>query len=530
MERIGDYGLMISNNNRNLILGGVNEMEPKENSLYLGECLDLLTYWYNNGYRGFIDLIYIDPPFNSNRDYNVLFDSKLSEDAFKDTWSNITYLDELESISNISPNLYSFLKLLENTGMPKTYISYLTKMTIRCWYMREMLKETGSFYYHCDPTMSHYIKIILDYLYTSKNFKNEIIWKRSPNTGSLKTSSNMIPKNHDIIFWYTKTSDYTFHKIIIPYPKDELEWRFPYNDLDGKGPYHWNTLTTVSEKKIQQLRKDNELKESNNPLAKHPYSYKVYLNKTKGGIAVSSIWDDINAIHGSSKEYGGYPTQKPEKLLERIIKSTTNEGDLVADFFMGGGTTIISAENLDRKWIGCDINIRAIYIVKDRIEKSKKVLKDNFYIFGIPRSAKELRKLVDDGILGDSKDSHISLQNVTIKFYLKGVVGNEKAGPDGSIDGKFTFKFKKKIRIGIVQITSSATKNHFNSFGSVLLKGAGEIGVYITFEDKVTSGMRRDAKSYGKLGGIDRLQILTFENLIDKDIQYEIPYDIPLPT
>jgi len=456
-------------------------MNGYENSLHLADCLDLLREWYSKGQTNFIDLIYIDPPFNSNRNYNVLFDSKLSEEAFRDTWSSVSYLDELEGIASMSPNLYNFLKMLETTGLPKSYISYLTKMSIRCWYMREMLKETGSFYFHCDPTMSHYIKIMLDYIFGIGNFRNEIIWCY---TGPSNTKLNF-PKKHDNILRYTKTNAIKFNCDSVRIPKKQKNFN-----------------------KVFKKRSQEEINAD-----------------FEAGKLVEDYWIDIPHLT-VTKERLGYPTQKPEKLLERIILASSNEGDLVADFFIGGGTTPAVAIKNNRKFLGIDINSRAIQITQERIEKLYMIVKKDFFIYGIPRSAAELRKMVLDNIYGKDKNSRFALEEVTVKHYLNNVVGNEKKVGDHSIDGYFIFTYNGKQRTGLVQVTSGAGIGHFKAFCSEVGKGTGEMGVYISFQDRITSGMIREAKVYGKIGNVDKIQILPFEELIDKGKQFEIPEDI----
>jgi site-specific DNA-methyltransferase (adenine-specific) len=398
-------------NMRKLINGKI-----EKTSIYLADCLDILRDWYAKGRMEFIDLIYIDPPFNSKRNYNVLFDSELSEEGFKDTWSNVAYLEELEEVATISPNLYNFLKLLDSTGMPKSHISYLTMMAIRCWYMKQMLKDTGSFYFHCDPTMSHYVKIVLDYIFENKNFRNEIVWwyntQGKPKKG--------LAKKHDTIFFYTKSNKFKWNKVTIPpndikrYNKIEEGTGRRYQ-IDGKG-------------------------------------YKYYLDD---GRVCPDVWD-VPALTNKAKERLGYPTQKPEKLIERIIKASSNEGDVVCDFFMGGGTTVAVAEKLGRIALGTDINYRAVQLTKKRLEGNDGRIKKDFFIFGIPRSSKELRKLVKDGMLGREKNSRFAFEDVIVKYYLHDVVGNEKKVGDNSIDGRFSFDWNKKVHTGLVQVTTGA--------------------------------------------------------------------------
>ena len=192
---------------------------------------------------------------------------------------------------------------------------------------------------------------------------------------------------------------------------------------------------------------------------------------------------------------------------------------------MGGGTTIAVANKLNRKFIGSDINYRSLQITQKRLEDLNKQVKNDFFIYGIPRSSKELRKLVDDNVIGKEKNSKFELEDITIKYYLRdhNVIGNKKKVGDNSIDGYFMFSYNNKQRRGLVQVTAGAGINHLKSFCSEIGKGTGELGIYISFEDRITPGMRREVKSYGKLGHVDKIQILSFEDLIDNNKSFEKP-------
>ena len=492
-------------------------LNTEQNSLYLADCLDLLKTWHKNGRRKFIDLIYIDPPFNSNRNYNVIFGSEfdLSEEAFRDTWSSISYLDELEDINMISPRLFNFIKMLETTGLPKSYLSYLTKMSIRCWYMREMLKDTGSFYFHCDPTMSHYIKIILDYIFGRDNFNSEVIWRYRRWTNA----STSFKKMHDILLIYNKSKQYTFNEI-------RIEATGSQGEAVKKG-YNVNKVPYKGKKVLQLLVYDKDKVDELVRLGKidlKKYGNIIYRD---GKTEINDVWD-ISILHSQAKERLGYPTQKPEKLLERIILASSNEGDMVADFFLGGGTTIAVADRLNRKWIGVDINLRAIQLTQGRLEKVKKIVKKDYIIEGIPNSAKALREMVDQNILGEDKNSKFALEDITVKYYLHDVVGNEVKVGDGSIDGRFGFDYKGKKRTGLVQVTAGANINHFSSFCLAVKSDEenADLGVYISFEDRIPKSWYIKAKHQGKIGNVDRVQILTFEELIDNRKQFEKPSEV----
>jgi len=449
--------------------------ELQNKSLNLADCLDILVELYKSGKREFIDLIYIDPPFNSNRNYNVLFEEgELSEKAFVDTWSRVAYHDQLDMISKISPDLYKFLVSLEKTSIQRSYITYLTVMGIRVYLMREMLKPTGSFYYHCDPTASHYVKMMLDMIFGMDNFINELVWCYEKS----RPASRKFKECHDNILYYCK--EYNKYKHNVQY-------------IPRKGQTELTAREGVS-----------------------------YLGK------ICPDWfEDIPsfATAMTAKERLGYPTQKPEKLMERIISSGSNPGDLVVDFYLGGGTTIAVAEKLDRQWIGVDINPRAIEISEQRVKDLGKQLKKDFIVSGIPKSSKELRKLIEDNIYGKDKNSKFALEDIVCKYYLKNVVGNEKKVGDDSIDGRFTFDFKNEKHSGIVQVTTSGNKTHLKNSCAVMDLEGHSMLVYVTFEDKITDPLIDLAKRYKKIGGVDRVQLLSLEDLIDKGKQFDLPKD-----
>jgi site-specific DNA-methyltransferase (adenine-specific) len=327
--------------------------------LYLGDCLNIL--------RGYIkdesvDLIYIDPPFNSKRNYNIFFDDKeihTQRVAFEDTWSykNVSEsLLELQTVKN--EKLHILLKAYQEVA-PLVF-PYLVMMTLRILELHRVLKPTGSFYLHCDPTASHYLKTICDTIFGSKNIINEIVWCYE--TGG-RAKSNF-PRKHDIIFWYGKTKDYRFFYDAVALPRDTSTMHEPILiDEEGR-PYQRNI-------------KNNK-------------EYRYYLDK---GTLPNDWWIDIQALNPSAKERLGYPTQKPRALLERIIAASSNEGDLILDGFCGCGTTIDAAESLKRQWVGIDISPIAIALMKRRLQDSYKTELSKFTVRGIPEDKISAEKL-----------------------------------------------------------------------------------------------------------------------------------------
>ncbi|MBD3307935.1 site-specific DNA-methyltransferase, partial [candidate division KSB3 bacterium] len=206
------------------------------NRLYFGDNLVILKQLYAEHPHGFIDLIYIDPPFNSKRNYNILYedvdmtDTKAQKEAFADTWSQISYLDTLREIQDIDLALYQVLTVLEKTSLPKGAVSYLCTMAIRIWYMHKVLKETGSFYLHCDPTMSHYLKMVCDMIFDVEHFRSEITWKRT----SAHSSANRPGPVHDVILMYSKSGNYVWNKLYQPYDETYLHNFYRHTDPDGR--------------------------------------------------------------------------------------------------------------------------------------------------------------------------------------------------------------------------------------------------------------------------------------------------------
>lgn len=488
------------------------------NKLYFGDCLDILKKLYNDHPSGFIDLIYIDPPFNSKRNYNILFesadlkDTKAQKEAFADTWSNISYKDTLEELKGIDLDLFSFLESLDKIRISKSAVSYLTTMAIRIYYMHKVLKNTGSFYLHCDPTMSHYLKIICDLIFSHDNFRNEIIWKRTPFSGSSKARAKQLPREHDIILFYSKSQTTTWNTPSEPYSEEYLK-RFKWKD--ERGFYRKTLLKTYSEETLRILKEENRLID---PIKNGAmYSYKQYLNESSGQRQIGDIWIDINMINPVAKERLGYPTQKPEALLERTIQISSNEGDLVSDFFCGCGTTIAVAQRLKRKWLGVDISHLAIGLIERRLIKDYgEKIKKTYEIEGLPQdiaSAKELAKGTTHG--------RFKFQDWVIETLLGGI-HNPKKTADGGWDGHLTFEGFNKKEIALIEVKSGTTTlSQLKSFITTVNKRKGSLGVFVCFKDEITKGMLIEAKEQGYFNKdsiatiCDKIQIISVEDLMD---------------
>lgn len=289
--------------------------------------------------RGKVDLIYIDPPFDSKANYrtpitlpNASFSQRptvIEQFAYADTWEKGT-------------------------------ISYLKMIYPRLMLMKEMLSEKGSIYVHIDWHIGAYVKVVLDEIFGKENFRNEIIWKRGTVKGA-KAVGNQFARNHDMILYYSKGNDYVYHTQYLPYSEEYIKQRYTKDDNDGRGPYTDQAIGTRSEDSLIEMEKDNRIFITSTGKRRVKY----YLSEAKG-IAMDDSWNDISEVNSMAKENVGYATQKPEALLERIIKASSNEGDLVCDFFGGSGTTAAVAEKLGRRWITCDIGKPASLVMRKR--------------------------------------------------------------------------------------------------------------------------------------------------------------------
>jgi site-specific DNA-methyltransferase (adenine-specific) len=353
------------------------------NHLYFGDCLDVLRDLKENYSQPFIDLIYIDPPFNSKRNYNVLFESMDMKDAnaqkqaFADTWTNVAYMDELHMLAEMHKDLYDVLTAFSKAkSISHSAVAYLTTMTLRILYMHKLLKDTGSFYLHCDPTMSHYLKLVCDMIFGEKNFRNEITWLRSKNPKGSQFDSKKFSPDTDSILFYSKSEKSLLHIYNLKKPLTEKELEIKYDRIDelgrftdgpiirsstmGNRPnlvYEYKGYTPgnfgwrVTLEKLKEIDKTGNLGWSSTGKP-----YRKLRPSDDLGNPISCFWGDIPPINPQADEKLGYPTQKPEALMERIIKASSNEGDVVADLFCGCGTTIAIAQKLDRKWLGADIS------------------------------------------------------------------------------------------------------------------------------------------------------------------------------
>ena len=282
-----------------------------------------------------VDLIYLDPPFNSNRTYEAPIGSKAAGAAFKDAWT----LDDVDvhehgELADRNPAAHAVIEAARQAH-GKGMMAYCIMMAVRLLEMRRVLKPAGSIYLHCDPTASHYLKMLMDGIFGKANFRNEIVWERGTASGGKAGGRKFVPQ-HDTVLAYAASPDFNFNRVHTPYTDAYIKKRFKYTDEDGRR---------------YRLQVGNR---------------RQYLDQSLGK-PVADIWTDINPINPMAKEKIGYPTQKPLALLERIIRASTNEGDLVLDPFCGCATALVAADRLQRRWAGIDLSPLAVRLVNDRI-------------------------------------------------------------------------------------------------------------------------------------------------------------------
>ncbi|MGI0481416.1 DNA methyltransferase [Geminocystis sp. CENA526] len=428
--------------------------------LYYGDNLEILR---NHIDDEIIDLIYLDPPFNSQVNYNVIFNSPKGEKstaqitAFEDTWTwNIESERCIQDLKQIRGDLAELLDLLVRTLGKNSLSAYLAMMAIRLVELYRVLKPTGSLYLHCDPTASHYLKMILDIIFEPKNFRNEISWKRSQPKSQTK---NNFSNCRDVILRYTKTNNFTFHKIYGEHNQEYLDKFYRYIDENGRR-YRLGDLTNPNpdrpnltyeflgvkrvwrwtKERMEKAYQDGIIVQSKKGAVPR---LKRYLDEMQGQ-PITDNWDDIEHLHGSHKERLGYPTQKPLKLLERIISISSNENDLILDPFCGCGTAVHASEKLNRQWIGIDITHLAISLIEKRLrdafsdkylDNSEDLIKkktDFFEVEGTPNN-------LDSAIDLFNRDAYqfqwwaISLVNA------QPYQGKKKKGADSGIDGIIYF-------------------------------------------------------------------------------------------
>jgi len=469
------------------------------NTLYLGDCLNVLR---DNVPDESVDLIYNDPPFNSKRDYNIFFDDKEIQTqriAFEDTWTLKNIQDSLAELHTLKTDNLYFLLLTYQKVAPHAF-PYLTMMSLRILEMHRVLKPTGSFYLHCDPTMSHYLKTVCDVIFGAKNILNEIVWCYGER-GISKRSYN---KKHDIILFYAKINGehlFNYKDIAEPYSESTIK-KFKYTDTDGRK--FRIRGRNVPEAGVLRQKTDIPIE------LESEFTYRQYLDESDGVLARD--WFEMDFLNQAADECLGYPTQKPKALLERIIKASSNEGDTVLDGFSGCGTTVDAAEGLHRNWIGIDISPIAISLVKRRLLDTYGEHLSKFEVRGTPtdeQSAIELWKQ-NPNAFQDWWLTEFEVFSTTFgtKGADKGIDGIAQYLTDPKTQNVIRAAFQVK---GGVHIQSK----DIDALLGAMDKHKCELGVFLTIAEPTKPMLDTIASSgFIEIPGfkIPRLQILTLED------------------
>ncbi len=505
-----------------------------KNTLYYGDNLDVLRRYIQDES---VDLVYLDPPFKSDSDYNVLFAEQDGSraaaqiKAFGDMWqwdeaSAQAYQEVVETGGQVSQVLQSFRGFLGDNDM----LAYLAMMAPRLVELRRALKSTGSLYLHCDPTASHYLKLLLDAVFGPVNFRAEIVWKRTSAHSSAKRPGPV----HDVILLYSAGDRYTWNPQYQDYDDEYIEQRFRkdergrwFKDGDATGA---GTRDGETGKPWRGFNPTDKGRHWANPPAKMDEldaAGDIYWPKKEGGwprlkqyldempgVLLQDLWTDIPPINSQAKERLRYPTQKPEALLERIIESSSNEGDVVLDPFCGCGTAIAAAQKLQRSWIGIDITHLAIGLIKHRLRDTfGDDITQSYEVIGEPVS------LPDAAVLG--KDDPFQFQ-----WWALGLVGarpvEQKKGADQGIDGRLYFHDDvagAKTKQIIFSVKAGRTSvPHVRDLRGVIERENAEIGVLLSLQEP-TKPMRTEAMGAGFYESPwgtrhPRIQLLTVTDLL----------------
>ena len=453
-------------------------MRPPVNTLYYGDCLEVMSDWDDD----IADLIYLDPPFNSNARYNILFgqgnggkrrgERRAQVMAFDDTWHwDAAAVERFLQIERARENptrtlLVSLRSVLGETGM----LAYLTYMSGRLLELRRVLKPTGTIYLHCDPTAGHYLKILMDGIFGGENFLSEIVWNYGTPSGG-RVAGRRPVRAHDTLLMYAyKVQDHTFNNLYTEYTDEDTETWFRHTDDDGR-------------------RYQTRSREGN--------GNRQYPDESPG-VPMSIVWSDIRQLYAqrgwfpntrARQEDLGYPTQKPLNLLERVIRMSSNEGDVVLDPFCGCGTTVAAADNLNRKWMGIDISPFAIELIRTRRFQGSEV-----NVSGLPFDMEAARMM--------AKDRPFDFEKWVVSR-VPGLVPNAKQVGDGGIDGR-GLTLDRSSDAGRDEVLAQVKGGRFSlsqlrDFLHVVEREGAALGLFITLDPVTSRAARAEAAGAGTI-------------------------------
>ncbi|MFM6190687.1 MAG: DNA methyltransferase [Planktothrix sp.] len=529
------------------------------NQLFYGDNLTVLRKYIKDES---VDLCYIDPPFNSKRNYDQIYNNLGKEDraqaqAFIDTWTWDDHanqgLDEIFSndqghFTQQSIDLIAGLtKVLGKGGL----LAYLVSMTLRIAEIYRVLKLTGSFYLHCDQTASHYLKLLIDSIFCSQggDFKNEIIWKRKSGRGETNHKSSRFGVSTDTILFYTKSNQSCFNSQFsfeVEGYSNYVDKSFKYVDENGRR-YQADNLASpsprpnlmyeykgykppatgwaISKEKMEQWDQEGRLhfpKDTTGRIRR-----KRFLDELQGK-PIQNLWDDIQPISSQDKERLGYPTQKPEALLERIIQASSNQGDIILDAYCGCGTTVAVSQRLDRQWIGIDITYQSISLILKRLEDAfGQGILEQIQLNGIPKDMKSAEALANKK---DDRTRKEFEKWAVLTYSNNRAVINPKKGADKGIDGIAYFRGEQdepeKI---ILQVKSGNIKSgDIRDLQGTLTLEKAAMGILITLKEP-TKEMIKTAKSAGiyqnqyMSQSYDIISMVTIREIIEEKKRLSIP-------
>lgn len=521
------------------------------NKLYYGDNLTIMQRMP----RHHVDLIYLDPPFNSKKNYNLMYRTMTGKpvpeqvDAFCDTWD----LDpEKEAIANSMPILMRehgvddyyvefwrlWMKALKNTQ--PHLLAYLIYMVQRLLYMKSILRPTGSIYLHCDPTAAHYIKVMMDGIFGHRNFQNEIIWKRTMTHSDSRTWSRV----HDTILFYTAGKTFTWNIPREAHSEDYVSVKYRYDDGDGRGLYRLDNMTSpnprpnmmyewkgfpyppkgwrYSKETMARLDEEGRIaypvhKDGTFDVSRRP-QLKRYLEEMEGGV-MGTVWTDISPINSQAQERLGFPTQKPIALLDRIIQASTEKGQRIFDPFCGCGTTIYSAIKNERQWVGCDIAILAIKLIKETLESDRYRLVEghDYEIDGIPLSVEAAEDL--------AKRDPFQFQHWAVERV--GGFPMVKKVADRGIDGRMYFETQHGLKDMVISVKGGIIRpTDVRDLRGVLERDKTAMAGFISMKEP-TKAMKAEASEAGvyEYQGVryDRLQLLTIREILEDKREFHTP-------
>ena len=512
------------------------------NALYYGDNLEILRQHVPDES---VDLVYLDPPFNSNANYNVLFREQSGEEspaqirAFTDTWewtqeAERTYEQEIITNAGTPAIVKEMVSSIRQFIGSNAMMAYLVMMTPRLVELRRVLKPTGSIYLHCDPNAGPYLRLLMDTVFGKENFRTEIAWKRTSAHSDARQGRRQHGRVHDLILFYSVSDNWTWNQLYTEYDQDYIDEFYRHEEPETGRRYRLDNLTgpggatkgnpsyevmgvtrywRYSEERMAELIEQGRVVQVSPGAVP---AYKRYLDEMPG-IPLQDIWTDIGPIGSRARERLGYPTQKPQALLERIIQASSNEGDVVLDPFCGCGTSVAAAENLKRRWMGIDITHLAVALMKSRLKTAFDLHPGADYeVVGEPADVSSARALAE-------QDRYqFQYWAMSLLEALPREQGGRR-GADRGIDGVLYFidGRRRATKKAIVQVKSGRVSSPLiRDLKGTVEREKADLGLFITLEEP-TRDMRTEAASAGFYHSeiwqrdYPRMQIRTIADLLE---------------